>query len=317
MKRLCFNWFLAALCLAFAPCMCAESRFAGALLSGRGEGIIAGNIHFTVNGGEAVFQSTLFQSVASGMRFEPVLAVQNKVIPFDYGVGTPGRFELGEFFGPIPGWDTTPVCGWEYLVVDPGFVMPWYWDGVRFAGSFRAFPGLENLLRARGGTLYLQMRGAAIGLQDPLFTALLVEGWPPRVAHFTAELSGSNAVPPTTSPFRASATFALTDNWLRYSLTWNSGMLLTFAGIFGPAKPHGGSTNLIADITTPMQTRFLVHDGWTEIIYLGAISLGDEAVKQLKLGKLYVNLLTTSDPGGEIRGQILPVAKADRKLNPK
>jgi len=47
------------------------------------------------------------------------------------------------------------------------------------------------------------------------------------------------------------------------------------------------------------------------------VSLSEDDVKQLKLGKLYVNLLTAQYPGGEIRGQIRPVTNEDRKLNPK
>jgi hypothetical protein len=105
---------------------------------------------------------------------------------------------------------------------------------------------------------------------------------------------------------------------LNCSLTWDRGLPWVAGGIFGPAGHHSTSTNFIADLSTPQ--RFSISggpDAQEPIVYHGAVSLSEDDVKQLKLGKLYVNLLTAEYPGGEIRGQILPVAKEDRKLNPK
>lgn len=141
----------------------AESTFAGVLLSGRGEGLVAGNINFTITHGQVSFQSTLFQSYVTGTSLEPVLVVQRKVIPLSFGTGTAGSFRIEEFLGPIPGLSASPPpCG--FTGIDPGFGMPVYADGTRFTGLFKASPGLDNLLRTKGGTLYLQIHGTVIGL---------------------------------------------------------------------------------------------------------------------------------------------------------
>ena len=298
----------------------AQSRFAGVLLTPVAPGIwlIGGNIHFTVTGGQVAFQSTIFQYSLNGATIEPVLLTQKKVIPFSFGEGTRGSFPLSEFFGPIPGLEPVPYCGGPPGPgIDPGFGIREYFEGTRFADSFTAFPGLEHLLEARGGTLALQVRSTngPPFLSEPLFTATLLPVANPATRHFTASLSGTNEVPPNASPHRGSASFALTGNCLSYNLALNLGLDWTSAGIYGPARPHSTSTNLVTDFGAMLGVIISIEPGSDVAVYSGSISLDDEAVKQLILGKLFVNLPTARYPAGEIRGQILPVEKADGKLN--
>jgi hypothetical protein len=238
-------------------------------------------------------------------------------LPLTYTNGVVGSYGLGEFLGPIPGWDYTPPCGWEFSVIDPGWALPVYFDGVRFTGSATAFPGLEHLLSARGGEVRLQMRGNFAGmLEDPLFTALLVEEGPQRTAQFGAAVVAPAATGAGTGPLRLEASFSLSGNCLHYSLIWDASAGWTSAGIIGRTGPHTGPTDLVADLSTPQRIAFSVEpDGPTTILYFGAVSLTDEAVKRLKQGKLSLRVVTSPPPAIELLEQITPLTKEDGKLN--
>jgi hypothetical protein len=314
MKKLIYSLLLLSVCCASAQPLRAPSTFAGVLLSGQGNGFVAGNITLAVDGGQVSFQSTLFQTFVTGTSLEPVLVSQRKVIPFDLGTGTLGSFRIEEFLGPIPGMNAPPPCG-GFTGIDPGFGLPIYSDGTRFSGSFTAFPGLENLLRAKGGTIYLQIHGSVAGLQDPLFNAPLLNVTPPSTNRFTATLSGANEVPPNASPYTGTATFTLTGSCLSYSLAVDFGLSWSAIGIFGPTVPHKNSTNLIVNLDTSLGVLISAEPGTTgQVIYTtGCVSLDDEATKLLKNGKLYMNFLTAQFPHGEIRGQILPACADDQR----
>jgi len=110
-----------------------------------------------------------------------------------------------------------------------------------------------------------------------------------------------------TRDVRAASTFAgalLTGNCLGYWFTVSTGFAWTSAGIFGPAGPHSTSTNLVADLRPWL---FGFTPGADQASYGGEVPLGDEAVGDLRRGKLYLSLETAQYPQGEIRGQILPV----------
>ena len=177
-------------------------------------------------------------------------------------------------------------------------------DGTRFTGSFTTHPSLEHILLAKGGTVLLQVRGTVNSLQDPLFSATLQHVTTPIAIPFTATLSGANERPPNRSPFHGSGTFTLTGNCLGYSVTVATNLAWASVGIFGPAGPHSNSANLIAALG-PLFGVFL--PGASQITYAGEVPLADEAVDELKRGRLYVNFVTARYPRGEIRGQILPV----------
>lgn len=300
MKRSLLSLLVAFTSIVAARDTRADSTFAGSLLSGHNEGYIAGSISLTVDRGQVSFTSTLFQYCVSGTTLEPVLVVHNKVFPLPFGTGTPGNWPFQEFLWPFPG---PAPCG-PPSGIDPGFGIPPSFDGTRFTGSFTTHPSLEHILLTKGGTVLLQVHGTVNSLQDPLFSAPLQQITTPIPIPFTATLSGANERPPNPSPFHGSGTFTLTGNCLSYSATVATNFAWASVGIFGPAGPHSTSTNLIADLRPWL---FAFTPGASQISYAGEVPLTDEAVGELKSGKLYVNLATTQYPQGEIRGQILPV----------
>lgn len=298
MKSSLLSLLVAVVSIVAAQDTQADATFSGALLTGHNEGWVAGNITLTVDRGQVGFTSTLFQSCVSGTVLEPALLVHNKVYPLDFGTGTTGSWQLGEFFAPLPG--VAPYCGPP--PIDEGWGIQPYYEGTRFAGSFTTHPNLEQMLLSKGGTVLLQVRGNANGVQDPLFSAPLQEA--PVSIPFAAELSGANERPPNPSAFEGSGTFTLTGNCLSYSFTVSYGFAWTSAGIFGPAGRHSTSANLVADLQPWL---FGFTPGAEQASNGGKVPLSDDAVDELKRGKLYLSLATAQYPQGELRGQILPV----------
>lgn len=147
----------------------------GVFLTGNGEGLVAGNIHLTPDGDRVIFQSTLFQQLATGTGLDLVWESPERIISFDLGAGTAGSWELAEFLGPMP--STSPVTpGGD--PIDPGFPVPVFSEGVRFSGSFARPDGIEDLFLANPGSVQLQIHGTVtmgnLVLEDPHFAAVLV-----------------------------------------------------------------------------------------------------------------------------------------------
>lgn len=121
---------------------------------------------------------------------------------------------------------------------------------------------------------------------------------------FTANLSGTNEVPPNSSTFVGSGTFTLTGNSLEYSV----GMLgiqffPTSAGIYGPAT-EGQTGSLVFDLGN-----YLIaapYNGFPGALgYIGRLTLTTRQVSELLAGRLYVNFTSSTYPNGEIRDQIV------------
>ncbi len=301
MRRYFFRLLVALISIAAAHDTRADSTFAGSLLSGHNEGYIAGSLSLAVNRGQVSFTCTLFQCYVSGTTLEPVLLIHNKVFPLPFGTGTSGNWPFQEFLSPFPG--VPAPCG-PPLGIDPGFGMFPSFDGTRFTGSFTTHPSLEHTLLARGGTVFLQVHGAVNSLQDSLFSAPLQQVTIPIPIPFRATFSGANERPPNRSPFHGNGTFTLTGNCLAYSFTVATNFAWTSVGVFGPARPHSTSINLIADLG-PLFGAII--PGASQISYAGQVAITDEAVDELKRSRLWVNFVTAQHPQGEIRGQILPL----------
>jgi hypothetical protein len=113
---------------------------------------------------------------------------------------------------------------------------------------------------------------------------------------YNARLSGRNEVPKTDSKGtgRLHATFDTQTKAFNYTLT--------FEGLTGPATAahiHGPATRAqTAGVTAPLGDK-----NPTSPI-TGSVTLTDDQVKFLRSDKLYVNVHTAANPGGEIRGQI-------------
>ena len=121
---------------------------------------------------------------------------------------------------------------------------------------------------------------------------------------FTANLRGTNEVPPNSSTFVGSGTFTLTGNSLEYSV----GMLSPFffptsAGIYGPAT-DGRTGPLAIDLGN-----YLIGAPYGSfpgsLGYIGTLTLTPRQVRELLAGRLYVNFTSSTYPNGEIRGQIV------------
>ncbi len=123
---------------------------------------------------------------------------------------------------------------------------------------------------------------------------------------FTVSLNGANEVPPNNSTATGSGTLSLSGTTLSY----NFGGLWTFpvttGSINGPASP-GSTAPVLFDLGAPS---FAVPNppdpgGYT---FVGAINnLTTPQINDLLAGLWYANVYSTTYPGGEIRGQIMPV----------
>ena len=114
---------------------------------------------------------------------------------------------------------------------------------------------------------------------------------------YTARLSGRAEVPKTYSKGkgRLKAEFDTTSKVLDYTLT--------FEGLSGPATAahiHGPATRAqSAGVVVPLGEKNPASP------ITGSATLTDQQVKYLQSSKLYVNVHTAANPGGEIRGQII------------
>ncbi|WP_428535033.1 CHRD domain-containing protein [Rhodopila sp.] len=124
---------------------------------------------------------------------------------------------------------------------------------------------------------------------------------------YTARLSGRAEVPKTDSKGkgRLKAEFDTTSKVLNYTLS--------FEGLSGPATAahiHGPATRAqSAGVVVPLGEK-----NPTSPI-TGSATLTEDQVKYLQSSKLYVNVHTAANPGGEIRGQMIGV-HARRKGRP-
>jgi hypothetical protein len=126
--------------------------------------------------------------------------------------------------------------------------------------------------------------GAAVGFAGPAFAEKM-----------TIALDGASEVPPNTSPGKGTAEidYDAASKKLSWKITY-SGLTgpATAAHFHGPAEPgkNAGVKVAIPNIgTSPAE---------------GSATLTDEQAADLTGGKLYVNIHTAANPGGELRGQV-------------
>ena len=113
---------------------------------------------------------------------------------------------------------------------------------------------------------------------------------------YKAALDGKQEVPPTTSA--GTGTADIDYDPATKKLSWK----LTYTGLSGPAKAahfHGPADvgkNAGVEVAIP---------GATSSPAEGSAMLTDAQAADLTSGKLYVNVHTEANPGGEIRGQVM------------
>jgi hypothetical protein len=130
---------------------------------------------------------------------------------------------------------------------------------------------------------------------------------------FHATLNGKNEVPPTTSTGTGtlSASLDTTTKALNYTLTFE-GLTgpATAAHFHGPAAPGANGPVAVpigaANPTSPVT---------------GTATLTDEQITDLRGHKMYVNVHTAANKGGEIRGTVLrgplPKGRTTAAVKPK
>src|SRR6201986_3603260 len=112
---------------------------------------------------------------------------------------------------------------------------------------------------------------------------------------FKATLDGKSEVPATTST--GTGTADIDYDPATKKLSWK----LTYTGLSGPATaahfhgPAAAGENAKVSVAIP---------GATSTPAEGSATLTDAQAADLEAGKLYVNVHTAANPGGEIRGQV-------------
>ena len=126
--------------------------------------------------------------------------------------------------------------------------------------------------------------GAAVGFAGPAFAEKM-----------TVALDGASEVPPNTSPGKGTADvdYDPASKKLSWKITY-SGLTgpATAAHFHGPAEPgkNAGVEVAIPNIgTSPAE---------------GSATLTEAQAADLTGGKLYINIHTAANPGGELRGQV-------------
>jgi len=126
-------------------------------------------------------------------------------------------------------------------------------------------------------------------------TATVVFAGPAFAEKFKAALNGKSEVPPNASA--GTGTADIDYDPASKKLSWK----LTYSGLSGPAKAAhfhgpaepGKNAGVVAAIP-----------GATSSPAEGSATLTDAQAADLEAGKLYVNVHTEANPGGEIRGQV-------------
>ena len=139
-------------------------------------------------------------------------------------------------------------------------------------------------------------------------SAVFISAASAATVSYTARLSGRSEIPKTDSKGtgKLDATFDTTSKMMNYTLT--------FDGLSGPATVahiHGPATRAqSAGVLVPLG------DKNPSSPITGSVTLNDDQVKYLRSSKLYVNVHTAANPGGEIRGQVIGV-HARRRAKPE
>lgn len=119
---------------------------------------------------------------------------------------------------------------------------------------------------------------------------------------FTASLTGSQVRPSTTEKAMGTGNFILTNEGLTYKITVDS---LKVTGVRIEKGPFGVTGGVVNDLKTAgFDTSNTIAGVWQRTG--GTSPLSDQLIAALLRGNLYVNIMTSANPNGAIRGQILP-----------
>ena len=131
------------------------------------------------------------------------------------------------------------------------------------------------------------------------FVTALAIGSAPAFAEslkFKAELSAASEVPANDS--KGSGSIEATIDTVAKTITWSG----SYAGLTGPAVAahfHGpAALGTNAGVMVPVDAK--------ETPFKGMATLTDDQLKAFADGKVYFNIHTAANKGGEIRGQLAP-----------
>ena len=114
---------------------------------------------------------------------------------------------------------------------------------------------------------------------------------------FGAKLSGANEVPVNASPGSGTLEASL-DKQTRV-LSWT----VNYSGLTGPVKAGHFHGPALAGTNAGVALGFT---GSVDSPVKGSATLTAAQINELMSGKWYVNLHTAANPGGELRGQVMP-----------
>lgn len=139
------------------------------------------------------------------------------------------------------------------------------------------------------------MSKTTISLATLAFGAVVALAGPAFAEKMTATLSGATEVPANTTAGKGNADIDY--DAASKKLTWK----LTYSGLTGPATaahfhgPAEAGKNAGVAVAIPNATSSPAE---------GSATLTDAQAADLLAGKMYVNVHTAANPGGEIRGQV-------------
>lgn len=127
-------------------------------------------------------------------------------------------------------------------------------------------------------------------------------GGAPYIA--TTQLSGNNEVPQANTSASGVATATLDGSELTVQGTF-SGLLSNLSEVSGSSiHVHKGAVGVAGGIVFGLKVTTTDQRNGS---FTGSQKLSSEDQEAFKAGQLYVNVHTSGNPGGEIRGQFIPI----------
>lgn len=168
--------------------------------------------------------------------------------------------------------------------------------GNMISGSFMATPALVTAIM--NSEIYINVHTAMNAGGEIRGQLMMKEGLP-----FDAMLSGAQQVPAITTMANGVATFTLNSmlNEITYSVVTD--------GLSGPitmAHIHGGAIGVSGGVLVDLSAG--INGNQITGTITGA-AITDALINAMLKGETYVNVHTTANPGGEIRGQIYRLAR--------
>ncbi len=246
----------------------------------RGQVLVAGGIGFTavLDGDQEEHEVTTDATGTGAFTLTPhglIFAITVEGLDF-----TAAHFHLGE-----PGVSGPVVRGITDEMVGSTVNSVWYrWNDEQLSDEL-----IAELLK---GNIYVNFHTTAYPGGEIRGQLVPSEG-----VYFHAYLTGAQENPAITTEASGTGHFTLADNQLHYAVTVD-GLEITAAHFHRQEIGLNGGVVRNIDFGSDLSARGVWTGSDTQ-------SLTDELIVDLLLGNLYVNVHTSGNPGGEIRGQVL------------